>query len=244
MSDASVQLRVYPAAQMSAQDFALLLEKTTSKTTGVLHGCTVTTSATNSVNVTNGWAIIRGRIVRVNAGTVPVTNWPASGTVTRYLVIKVDLANSGAPVTISTNLTSVPSDYDNFNVVNGIAYLTLASITVGVNGVTGVTQVFETVGAGGSAKLSIPVEGWSSITPSGTTLTFQRLSMDVKVVSDPNPEVLIVASGSNVLPSEAEQEAFNLIKYVTVDSDAKKLYLYAESAPTTPFVIAVKGVVA
>lgn len=124
----SAELKVYPAAEITAQDFAIMMEHITPDISGVLYGCGVTIQDSNTIHVNAGWALVRGRLVKINEGTLDVT-LPSSGSGTRYVILTVNLDNNTSPTSVSI-MDSVPSDTTNFNVVSGSAYLELASFTV------------------------------------------------------------------------------------------------------------------
>ena len=81
---------------------------------------------------------------------------------------------------------------------------------------------------------------WTSTTVNGSTM--YAYSVGLSAVYADVPTVSLAASGSNALPTAAEQTAYALVQFATVDASAKKLKLYATSAPTSDFVINVEGV--
>ena len=92
------------------------------------------------------------------------------------------------------------------------------------------------------STLAVSLTGWSTDTTSqsGTTLYKKQISLSHLYVDCPSVEV--GAGTGYVLPTVAEQEAYNLLQYVTVDDTVPCLYLYASAIPTTAFYIKVKGV--
>lgn len=248
-------IKVFQDAEMTAQDFALTMEKITPKTSGIIYGCTPTMKNSTTVHVSSGWVVLRGRIVRIEEGDATVS-LPSSGTITRYLVAKVDLANVDEPSSV-TVAASVGTDSNNFNIVSGQAYLSLGTITIGTTSimeVTGVTpmgsvsevveqaktEIDQKISEGFGAKsITIPTTGWSGATTVDGS-TYYTYTTTLTAVSDPHPSVLLGATGT--LPTDAQKEAFGLVKYITVNTSNKELKLYAEAVPTTSFVIIVKGV--
>ena len=81
---------------------------------------------------------------------------------------------------------------------------------------------------------------WTSTTVNGSTM--YAYSVGLSAVYADVPTVSLAASGSNALPTAAEQTAYALIQYATVDADTKTLKLYATAQPASDFVINVKGV--
>jgi hypothetical protein len=89
-------------------------------------------------------------------------------------------------------------------------------------------------------RLSVSTSGWTSDTSSQSGTTLYKKSVALNHVYVESPSVDIGASG--VLPTSAQQEAYNLLQYVTCDSAIPCLYLYASDIPTTAFYINVEGV--
>ena len=81
---------------------------------------------------------------------------------------------------------------------------------------------------------------WTSTIVNGSTM--YAYSVDLSAVYADVPTVSLATSGSNALPTAAEQTAYALVQFATVDASAKKLKLYATSVPTSDFVINVEGV--
>ena len=81
---------------------------------------------------------------------------------------------------------------------------------------------------------------WTSTTVNGSTM--YAYSVGLSAVYADVPTVSLAASGSNALPTAAEQTAYALIQYATVDADTKTLKLYATAQPASDFVINVEGV--
>ena len=91
-----------------------------------------------------------------------------------------------------------------------------------------------------SSSFQVGTTGWTSDTTSQSGVTLQKKSISLSHVYKSTPSVSIGASSG--LPSTAEQTAYDLIKYVTVDSAVPCLYLYATAVPSDSFYINVEGV--
>ena len=88
----------------------------------------------------------------------------------------------------------------------------------------------------------VDLTSWTTDTTSqsGTTLYKKQITLNHVYVDSPTVEV--GAASGYVLPTTAEQDSFDLLEYVTVDSAVPCLYLYASAIPTTVFYINVEGV--
>lgn len=118
-----------------------------------------------------------------------------------------------------------------------------------------VDQVYQTVGDvakvkatadGNSNKLkvkafTVPATGWSDSASQQDGSAYYTSTVAITTVYADHPEAFLGAKGT--IPTEAERDAFGLVKSVTVDAGAKTIKLYAEAKPTADFVILMRGVV-
>ena len=91
-------------------------------------------------------------------------------------------------------------------------------------------------------SVAVSTSSWSEDTTSQSGTTLYKKSISLSHVYVSSPKVEIGAGTGFVLPTTAEQESYNLLQYVTVDSAVPCLYLYASDIPTTAFYINVEGV--
>jgi hypothetical protein len=89
-------------------------------------------------------------------------------------------------------------------------------------------------------QFTVDTSSWTSDTTSQSGTTLYKKSIALNHVYVDSPSVDIGSTG--VLPTVAQQEAYNLLQYVTVDSAVPCLYLYASDIPTDAFYINVEGV--
>jgi len=84
--------------------------------------------------------------------------------------------------------------------------------------------------------------GWVEdvISQSGVLLYKKQVSLNHVYVE--SPSIDIGSASGSVLPTTAQQEAYDLVQYVTVDTTVSCLYLYASDIPTDGFYINVEGV--
>lgn len=90
--------------------------------------------------------------------------------------------------------------------------------------------------------LLVDLLNWSTDTTSQSGTTLYKKAVSLTHAYAVSPSVDIGCASGSVLPTAAEQEAYDLLQYVTVDSSVPCLYLYASAIPTTAFYIKVKGV--
>lgn len=89
-------------------------------------------------------------------------------------------------------------------------------------------------------RKTVNTSSWTadSTSQSGTTLYKKSISLSHVYVD--SPSVDIATSNGTGLPTTAQQEAYDLLQYVTVDGTT--MYLYASSIPSTTFYIGIEGV--
>lgn len=114
-----------------------------------------------------------------------------------------------------------------------------------VGAINEVFEGFENVDADVSNKhkvtqFQITTSSWVTDTTSQSGSTLYKKTVSLSHVYVESPSVDIGATG--VLPTTAQQDAYNLLQYVTVDSAVPALYLYASDIPTDAFYINVEGV--
>ena len=85
---------------------------------------------------------------------------------------------------------------------------------------------------------TVATTGWTSDTTSQSGTTLYKKTIALSHVYVTSPSVDIGASG--VLPTTAQQEAYNLLQYVTINGTT--LTLYASAIPSTSFYINIEGV--
>lgn len=90
-----------------------------------------------------------------------------------------------------------------------------------------------------TTKFAITTASWSTDATTVNSIAYYTYTITLTAVYDAYPEVFI---GYDTPPTADEQDAYNCIKYASVDAETLKLTLYAESVPTADFNIRVRGV--
>lgn len=93
----------------------------------------------------------------------------------------------------------------------------------------------------GTNTFAVDLTSWTTDTTSQSGTTLYKKQIPLTNVYVDCPTIDIGANGST-LPTSAQQTAYNLIQYATVDDAVPCIYLYASAIPTTAFYIKVKGV--
>lgn len=89
-------------------------------------------------------------------------------------------------------------------------------------------------------RKTVDTSSWTSDTSSQSGTTLYKKSISLSHVYVDSPSVDISTSSGSGLPTTAQQEAYDLVQYVTVDGTT--MYLYASAIPSTTFYIQIEGV--
>lgn len=89
-------------------------------------------------------------------------------------------------------------------------------------------------------RKTVNTSSWTADTTSQSGSTLYKKSITLSHVYVDSPSVDIATSTGSGLPTTAQQEAFDLLQYVTVDGTT--MYLYATDIPSTTFYIGIEGV--
>jgi len=170
-----------------------------------------------------------------SGATASVTN---SGTATAavfdFVLPKGDQGPQGNPTVVNgksgNNVTLYGSDIDMNSGDNTKLDAAIGSLQTGLAGAEGVKEI------------TIGTSNWTQDTTSQSGTTLYKRSSTLNHVYTESPVVSIGCASGDVLPTIAEQADFDLIQYVTVDSENLKLWLYASDIPSATFFIRVTGV--
>ena len=91
-------------------------------------------------------------------------------------------------------------------------------------------------------SFEVTTSSWTQDTTSQSGTTLYKKSVSLSHVYVDSPSVEIGAASGSVLPTTAQQTAYELLQYATCDSAVPCLYLYASDIPTDAFYINVEGV--
>lgn len=136
------------------------------------------------------------------------------------------------------------SSADDISYDNTSSGLTATNVQDAIDEVEGRVDTAETsiTNKHKTTAFTVSTTGWTSDTTSQSGTTLYKKSVSLNHVYVTTPEVSIGAANGSVLPTTAEQEAYDLVQYVTCDDSVPCLYLYASEIPTTAFYIKVVGV--
>lgn len=144
----NIRLITYSEQTVTPMNDAIIYDAGIGKD-GILNGVEVTASG-NTISITGGYGVIRGRLFQIYSSEIPVTLSSGSNLKGR-LYIRLDLSNVSEPVTIQTEvadtLSELTQEFD-ANFTNGIFEVELATFTVTTAEVTSVKRTAQTVHGG------------------------------------------------------------------------------------------------
>ena len=89
-------------------------------------------------------------------------------------------------------------------------------------------------------SVQVTTSGWTADSTSQSGSTLYKKSISLSHVYVDSPSVDIGAASGSALPTTAQQTAYDLLQYVTVNGTT--MYLYASAVPSTTFYIGIEGV--
>ncbi len=147
---ATIRLVTFSGQTVTPKNDAIVYDASIGRC-GVFYGCDVTASG-NTIYVSSGYGMIRGRFFEIEASTLPVT-LASTDTLLGRLYIRLDLSNTEEPLQLLTvtgsSLPALEQDAD-ANFVDGVWEMELATFTVTTTEVSGVVETYETITDNGS----------------------------------------------------------------------------------------------
>lgn len=225
------------------QTFGSAAEIATTTAPGIVmpDGVTITVDATG--------------LIQANIGITDITDFdiqnPSNGDVIRYDSTSQTWKNVALGTSATKNSTNAVTQGSTDLVESGAVYTETNSLSTKIGDLNslGTTDKTSTVAAINEVntdvtnnhkvtRFSVATSGWTTDTSSQSGVTLYKKSISLSHVYSASPIVAIGATG--VLPTNAQQEAFDLLLYATIDGTT--LYLYASAIPLTAFYINVEGV--
>ena len=142
---ATIKLVTYSGQTVTPKNDAIVYDASVGRC-GIFYGCDVTANG-NTVYVSSGYGMIRGRFFEIEASTLPVT-LPSTDTLLGRLYIRLDLSNTEAPLQLLTatgsTLPALEQD-DEANYVDGVYEMEMATFNVSSTEVTDVVETYEVI---------------------------------------------------------------------------------------------------
>ena len=190
----------------------------------------------NSTDLIESGAVYTG--LAAKADTSSLGTAAAKDYTTSVTSASTDLVTSGAVYSEITTLTNATGNLSNLTTTDK------SNLVAAINEVDGdLASKADTTTVNNKHKVTsfeVTTSSWTQDTTSQSGTTLQKKSISLSHVYVDSPLVKIGAASGSVLPTTAQQTAYDLIQYATLDGTT--LYLYASDVPTDAFYINVEGV--
>lgn len=170
---ATIRLVTFSGQTVTPKNDAIVYDASVGRC-GVFYGCDVTASG-NTIYVSSGYGMIRGRFFEIEASTLSVT-LASTDTLSGRLYVRLDLSNLDSPIQLLTytdsSLPALEQDAD-ANYIDGVWEMELATFSVTTTEVTGLTETYETITDNGTLidTLRSAVSGVSFYGPTNVSST-------------------------------------------------------------------------
>lgn len=145
-----------------------------------------------------------------------------------------DLIESGAVNSLKQTLeTSISAKVNTSDIANNLTTTTAGKVLDATQGLALANKHKIT-------RKTVNTSSWTADTSSQSGTTLYKKSISLSHVYVDSPSVDISTSSGTGLPTTAQQEAYDLLQYVTVDGTT--MYLYASAIPSTTFYVQIEGV--
>ena len=236
------------------QPFGTAAKIATTTTPGLVmpDGTTVTIDATGLISANIGisdinnvtiTSISNGQILQYNSSTQRWENKSLGSAASRNATSSItsgstDLIESGAVNSLKQTLeSSLGNKVNTSDIANNLTTTTSGKVLDATQGKTlndNITNKHKVT------RKTVNTSSWTADTTSQSGSTLYKKSISLSHVYVTRPSVDISTSSGSGLPTTAQQEAYDLLQYVTVDGTT--MYLYASAIPSTTFYIGIEGV--
>lgn len=232
------------------QPFGTAAKIATTTTPGLVmpDGTTVTIDATGLISANIGISDIKnvaitsisnGQILQYNSSTQKWENKSLGSAASRNATSSItsgstDLIESGAVSSLKQTLeTALDGKINTSDIVNNLTTSTAGKVLDARQGLALANKHKVT-------RKTVNTSSWTADTTSQSGSTLYKKSIALSHVYVDSPSVDISTSSGTGLPTTAQQTAYDLLQYVTVDGTT--MYLYASAIPSTTFYISIEGV--
>ena len=188
-------------------------------------------------------SIANGQILQYNSSTQKWENKSLGTAAARNATSSItsgstDLIESGAVSSLKQTLeTSLGNKVNTSDIANNLTTTTAGKVLDATQGKAlndSITNKHKIT------RKTVNTSSWNADTSSQSGTTLYKKSISLSNVYVTSPSVDISTSSGSGLPTTAQQEAYDLLQYVTVDGTT--MYLYASDIPTDTFYIQIEGV--
>jgi hypothetical protein len=201
----------------------------------------------NNVTISS---IANGQILQYNSTTQKFENKSLGTAASRNATSAItsgstDLIESGAVSSLKQTLeTALGNKVNTSDIANNLTTTTAGKVLDATQG-KALNDSISTTNTAITNKhkvtsVQVTTSGWTADTTSQSGTTLYKKSISLSHVYVDSPSVDIGAASGSTLPTTAQQTAYDLLQYVTVDGTT--MYLYGSDIPTDAYYINVEGV--
>lgn len=236
------------------QPFGTAAKIATTTTPGLVmpDGTTITIDATGLISANIGisdinnvtiTSISNGQILQYNSSTQKWENKSLGTAASRNATSSItsgstDLIESGAVNSLKQTLEqSIAAKLGASDIANNLTTTTAGKVLDATRGKAlndSITNNHKLT------RKTVNTSSWTADTSSQSGSTLYKKSISLSHVYVTSPSVDISTSTGSGLPTTAQQEAYDLLQYATIDGTT--MYLYASAIPSTTFYIGIEGV--
>lgn len=195
-------------------------------------------------------SIANGQILQYNSSTQKWENKSLGSAASRNATSAItsgstDLIESGAVSSLKQTLeTTLGNKINTSDIANNLTTTTAGKVLDATQG----KALNDSISATNTSitnkhkltRKTVNTSSWTADTTSQSGSTLYKKSIALSHVYVNSPSVDIATSTGSGLPTTAQQEAYDLLQYVTVDGTT--MYLYASAIPSATFYIGIEGV--
>lgn len=236
------------------QPFGTAAKIATTTTPGLVmpDGTTVTIDATGLISANIGISDIKnvtitsisnGQILQYNSSTQKWENKSLGSAASRNATSSItsgstDLIESGAVSSLKQTLeTTLDGKINTTDIANNLTTTTAGKVLDATKGKALNDSISNKHKI---TRKTVDTSSWTADTSSQSGTTLYKKSISLSHVYVDSPSVDISTSSGTGLPTTAQQAAYDLLQYVTVNGTT--MYLYATDIPSTTFYIGIEGV--
>ena len=235
------------------QPFGSVSEIATTSKPGLVmpDGSTITIDATGLIQATPGIANIKDvsivslankQVLRYNTSTSKWENVTLTGTDISYSNSSMSATNvKGALDELKTDATTMSGQISNklgtSDIANDLTQTTPGKV---LDATQGKILSDDITNKHKITTKTVDTTGWTTDTSSQSGTTLYKKTISLAHVYVDSPSVDISTSSGTGLPTKAQQTAYDLLQYVTINGTT--LTLYASNIPSTTFYIQIEGV--
>lgn len=233
------------AGETVTPQYDALVQEVAIATSGIIYGANVTRTDANTLHVSAGYGVNKGRFFQVFETDI-IIPLSTSGTILGQLYIHMDLASAGEPIQIlyqtGASLTPLQHD-DDINIINGVNDIQLCTFSLNASTISNIVYTADQVSASptlAQRTLTLLSTGWSNTTVTINDENYYTYDVQVDRIHSESP--ILAIGAANTIPTALEEANYACINAATADQSSNVITFYAQTKPTGTITIIAKEV--